>query len=517
MLRLKFSIELNYEIDSPGCDFIFSIHAAQTPHQIIVAESLSISQSLTSNSYKDPVTHTRFLRLKAFAGPLTVQYDATVDLDHYTAQPAQIGEVTVANLPGAVLPYIYPSRYCQSDRLPAGNRALHEPFALLDHLLELLLAHGAAQQVGVAQRIARQPIGDLHHLLLVDDDAVGLLEQFLQLRQVVLHGAAAPLALDEIVHHAALNRTGAVQRGERSEVFQAARLVAPQDVAHAARFELEYAAGEALAEDGVSRLVVERQVFGDEVNAVPLLDKAQRVLDQGESGQAQKVHLEELELIEAVHIELRHDFIAVGLVERDELLERLGRNHHAGGVHGAVARQAFQAQRHFQDVRHARVFPGSLVKAGLLLDGLFERNVQDVGDHLGDALHVLERHLQHTAHILDGGARPQRVEGDDLGHLLAAVFLGDVLDHLAAPVHTEVHIDIGHADAFGVQEALEERSVLQRVDIGDGHGVPYQAAGGRSAPRTDRDAVRLGVADEVPDDQEVPGELHLLDHPDLAV
>jgi transglutaminase-like putative cysteine protease len=117
MLRLKFSIELNYEIDSPGCDFIFSIHAAQTPHQIIVAESLSISQSLTSNSYKDPVTHTRFLRLKAFAGPLTVQYDATVDLDHYTAQPAQIGEVTVANLPGAVLPYIYPSRYCQSDRL----------------------------------------------------------------------------------------------------------------------------------------------------------------------------------------------------------------------------------------------------------------------------------------------------------------------------------------------------------------------------------------------------------------
>ena len=117
MLRLKFSIELNYEIDPPGCDFIFSIHAAQTPHQIVVAESLSISQSLPSNSYTDPVTHTRFLRLKAFAGPLKVQYDATVDLDHYTAQPAQIGEVSVANLPGAVLPYIYPSRYCQSDRL----------------------------------------------------------------------------------------------------------------------------------------------------------------------------------------------------------------------------------------------------------------------------------------------------------------------------------------------------------------------------------------------------------------
>ena len=117
MLRLKFSIELDYEITEPGCDFIFSIHAAQTRHQTVVSESLGISQPLRPNLYTDPVTHTRFLRLKAFAGPLKVRYDATVDLDHHIAQPGQLGEVFVANLPGPVLPYIYPSRYCQSDRL----------------------------------------------------------------------------------------------------------------------------------------------------------------------------------------------------------------------------------------------------------------------------------------------------------------------------------------------------------------------------------------------------------------
>ncbi|OYW38351.1 MAG: transglutaminase [Hydrogenophilales bacterium 12-61-10] len=117
MLRLEFSIALSYEIDPPGCDFIFSVHAAQTAHQFLVGESLGLSQNLPSVLYTDPVTHTRFLRLKAFAGPLTVRYDATVDIDHHTAQPAQLGEVAVANLPGAVLPYIYPSRYCQSDRL----------------------------------------------------------------------------------------------------------------------------------------------------------------------------------------------------------------------------------------------------------------------------------------------------------------------------------------------------------------------------------------------------------------
>ena len=117
MVRLKFSIELGYEIAPPGCDFIFNIHAAQSQHQTVVTESLAISQPLLSNLYTDPFTRSRYLRLKAFAGPLTVRYDATVDLDHHIAQPDQLGEVAVADLPGAVLHYMYPSRYCQSDRL----------------------------------------------------------------------------------------------------------------------------------------------------------------------------------------------------------------------------------------------------------------------------------------------------------------------------------------------------------------------------------------------------------------
>jgi transglutaminase-like putative cysteine protease len=51
------------------------------------------------------------------AGPLKLAYRATVDLSHHVAEPAQIGEVPVARLPEQVLSYLYPSRYCQSDRL----------------------------------------------------------------------------------------------------------------------------------------------------------------------------------------------------------------------------------------------------------------------------------------------------------------------------------------------------------------------------------------------------------------
>lgn len=117
MISLKFSIELQYEIDPPGCDFILSIHAAQTAYQTVANESLTLTQDLPLHMYTDPITHTRFLRLKAMPGLLSVNYNACVNLNHYLAEPAQINETSIENLPGEVLPYIYPSRYCQSDRL----------------------------------------------------------------------------------------------------------------------------------------------------------------------------------------------------------------------------------------------------------------------------------------------------------------------------------------------------------------------------------------------------------------
>ena len=63
--------------------------------------------------------------------------------------------------------------------------------------------------------------------------------------------------------------------------------------------------------------------------------------------------------------------------------------------------------------------------------------------------------------------RGHGAEGDDLRDVLAPVLLGDVIDDLAAAVHAEVDVDVGHGDALGIQEALEEQLVLQRIDVGD--------------------------------------------------
>ncbi|MDP1955102.1 MAG: transglutaminase family protein [Polaromonas sp.] len=117
MVRLKFSIELAYQVADAGCDFLFNIHAAQTPQQNVLGETLGISQILQSDLYTDPVSHNRYLKFRAAPGPLTVSYGATVDVHHHQAPTDNLQEIGVLQLPGQVLPYLYPSRYCQSDRL----------------------------------------------------------------------------------------------------------------------------------------------------------------------------------------------------------------------------------------------------------------------------------------------------------------------------------------------------------------------------------------------------------------
>ena len=117
MIRLRLALELEYDIAEHGCDFIFNVHAAHTERQRVVEEALTLSQDVGARVETDPATRNRYLRVQALPGPLKLAYGATVDLSHHIAQPHDIGEVPVARLPAQVLSYLYPSRYCQSDRL----------------------------------------------------------------------------------------------------------------------------------------------------------------------------------------------------------------------------------------------------------------------------------------------------------------------------------------------------------------------------------------------------------------
>jgi hypothetical protein len=136
------------------------------------------------------------------------------------------------------------------------GRALQElgPFGI--HRLLDLLAHGAAQQVGAAKRIARHLLRDLHHLFLVDDDALRLVED-------VIDGGVQVVPLAQPVLHLAvfrdvLHRAGPVERDERHDILDAGGLHLHQRRHHARAFHLEHRDGLGRRIDLVGRRIVER-------------------------------------------------------------------------------------------------------------------------------------------------------------------------------------------------------------------------------------------------------------------
>jgi transglutaminase-like putative cysteine protease len=116
-VRLQYEVELTYAVRGTGSDFIFNVQAARTAQQQVLEERLSVSQWVPLQEYTDPATNGRFLRLRAFSGPLTLRYGATVEVSHVIEDGTQIQETWIPRLPGSVLQYLYPSRYCPSDSL----------------------------------------------------------------------------------------------------------------------------------------------------------------------------------------------------------------------------------------------------------------------------------------------------------------------------------------------------------------------------------------------------------------
>ena len=70
-------------------------------------------------------------------------------------------------------------------------------------------------------------------------------------------------------------------------------------------------------------------------------------------------------------------------------------------------------------------------------------------------VHLGIGHIQSASHVADGAAGGHGAEGDDLGHVVVAVLPAYVVHHLAPACIAEVHIDIRHGDALGVEKTLK--------------------------------------------------------------
>ena len=215
--------------------------------------------------------------------------------------------------------------------------------------------------------------GHLDHLLLVEDDAVGALEDRPQVgvRHERLLAAVAPA--DERPDHLGLQRPRPEQRDGGDDVVEVALAQPRGEVALARAFELEHADGARLADQLVDRRVVARQLPGRDALAGTRLDEPHRLGDGAVHAQAEDVHLDQAQRLDVVLVELRDD-------------HPLGRPLQRHAVGDGVARQDEAAEVRAEDVGKAgealgQVDEALVVRAAELVVG----QLGALGEHLRES------------------------------------------------------------------------------------------------------------------------------------
>lgn len=116
-MKFRVSCQLEYEI-RPPVTLLFNIRPRISGYQRVIKERLTLSPQVGTELVITEPDRNRFDRVKISEGrELTVRYEAEVERDFYLFDPDTLRKVSPAHLHQAQLPYLLPSRYCQSDRL----------------------------------------------------------------------------------------------------------------------------------------------------------------------------------------------------------------------------------------------------------------------------------------------------------------------------------------------------------------------------------------------------------------
>src|SRR3954464_16066655 len=87
--RIRYQAKLLYDVFVPT-DFIFSVHAAETPQQRVLAESVTLDPDVPLVAGGEPAAGNRLLRTRCDGGPFTIGYSAHVEVNHYMEEPSRI-------------------------------------------------------------------------------------------------------------------------------------------------------------------------------------------------------------------------------------------------------------------------------------------------------------------------------------------------------------------------------------------------------------------------------------------
>src|SRR6056297_2065955 len=176
-----------------------------------------------------------------------------------------------------------------------------------------------------------------------------------------------------------------------------------------------------------------------------------------------------------------------------------------------VSGQALQGESDLEKLLDPAVVFQEFTQPGFLFESVLEFDffADRIGYQLGDLVDFTVSHAHGPADVTHHGPGQHRSESNDLGDIIPAVPLADVIDDFFTTANAEIDVDVRHGNPLGIQKTFKQKVIGKRVDIGDLEGIGDQTAGGAAAARADRDIMVLGPVDEIGDDQEIPWKAHL--------
>jgi transglutaminase-like putative cysteine protease len=116
-MRLNIAVELDYDLAGP-CDILLAVQVAPMADQRLIDDMLSASASepLIALPGEESIGQRCWARSE---GRFVATYRATVAIERPLVALESLDAVPPRALPGLVMPYLFASRYCQSDRLAA--------------------------------------------------------------------------------------------------------------------------------------------------------------------------------------------------------------------------------------------------------------------------------------------------------------------------------------------------------------------------------------------------------------
>ena len=136
-MLFRVSSQLEYAVRFPST-LMLNIHAQRSTSQSVASEHFAVDPPLPFEEFTSLGSENRFIRLKTGkAKRLKISYEATVECQFQLLPAKTINVVPVAELERTALPYLFPSRYCQSDKL---GRLAWDLFGKLEHPYEKVLA-----------------------------------------------------------------------------------------------------------------------------------------------------------------------------------------------------------------------------------------------------------------------------------------------------------------------------------------------------------------------------------------